>query len=92
MIFRMQANFMKSTRSTKAGYVDPMPIAQINFNYPSRWELDAPQLAAGGTLAEKEKIRAAKIREESLKVEAWIAVCLKNLQHFETIWIPYHFK
>ena len=39
---------MKSTRSTKAGYVDPMPIAQINFNYPSRWELDVPQLAAGG--------------------------------------------
>jgi len=75
----MQAHFMKSTSSTKSGYVDPMPIAQINFNYSSRWELDVPQLAARGTLAEKEKIRAAKIREESLMVAAWIAVCLKNL-------------
>jgi hypothetical protein len=41
---------------------------------------------------EKEDIREAKIREEGLKVAAWIAVCLKNLQHFETIWIPYNFK
>jgi hypothetical protein len=32
--------------------------------------LDAPQLAAGGTLEEKEKIHVAKIREESLKVAA----------------------
>jgi len=83
---------MKSTRSTKAEYIDPMHVAQINFNYPSRWELDAPQLAAGEKLKEKAKIRAAKIREESLKVAAWIVVCLKNLLHFETIWIPYHFK
>jgi len=59
-----------------------MPIAQINFNYPSRWELDAPQLAAGGTHGGEKKTYAAKIREESLKVAAWIAVCLKNLQHF----------
>jgi hypothetical protein len=72
--------------------MDPQPIAQINFNYPSRWELDGLELAAGETLEEKENICKAKIREESLKVAAWMAVYLKNLQHLETIWISYHFK
>jgi hypothetical protein len=41
---------------------------------------------------EKEKIRMARIKEEGLKIAAWMAIYLKNLQHFETIWIPYHFK
>jgi hypothetical protein len=59
--------------------MDPQPIAQINFNYPSRWKLDGKELAAGETLEEKEKIRMAKIKEEGLKIAAWMAIYLKNL-------------
>jgi hypothetical protein len=40
----------------KAGYVDPQPIAQANFNYPREWKLGCKELAAGKTIAEKEAI------------------------------------
>jgi hypothetical protein len=88
----MQAHFIKETHSMKAGYIDPQPIAQTVFNYPKKWKLDGKELAGGKMREEKEDIREAKIREEGLKVVAWIVVCLKNIQHFETIWIPYNFK
>jgi hypothetical protein len=83
---------MRKIKSMNSGYMDPQPIAQINFNYPRRWKLDGKELAAGETVEEKEKIRMARIKEEGLKIAAWMAIYLKNLQHFETIWIPYHFK
>ena len=76
----------------KAGYVDPQAIAQTNFNYPKRWTLDAKELAATKALREKERIRSAKLREESLKVAAYIALAFKNLQHHSTIWLPYNFE
>jgi hypothetical protein len=41
---------------------------------------------------EKENIWAKKIRQESLKVVAYIALSFKNLQHNEVIWVPYNFK
>jgi hypothetical protein len=65
--------------SVKAGYVDPQPIAQTNLNYPIQWKLDGKELATGNTLREKEEIRQKKIKEESLKVAAYIAMALKNL-------------
>jgi hypothetical protein len=37
----------------KVGYVDPQPIAQIVFNYPSKWKLDCKELAAGEIVEEK---------------------------------------
>ena len=64
----MQVHIVKQIPSVKAGYVDPQDIAQTNFNYPKRWILDAKELAAAETLREKERIRTAKLREESLKV------------------------
>ena len=76
----------------KAGYIDPQDIAQTNFNYPRQWKLDAKELAAGKTLREKEHIRTAKIREESLKVSAYITLAFKILQHHSTIWLSYNFK
>ena len=76
----------------KVGYIDPQAIAQTNFNYPKQWKLDAKELAAAKTLREKEHIRAAKLREESLKVVAYIALALKNLQQHSTIWLPYNFE
>ena len=66
----MQVHIIKQMPSVKAGYVDPQAIAQINFNYPRQWKLDAKELAAGKTLWEKEGIRVKKLRLESLKVSA----------------------
>ena len=63
--------------SVKAGYIDPQAIAQTNFNYPKQWKLDDKELAAGKTLREKEDIRVKKLRQESLKVSAYIALAFK---------------
>ena len=46
----MQVHIVKQMPSLKAGYVDPQPIAQTNFNYPKQWTLDAKELAAAKTL------------------------------------------
>ena len=78
--------------SVKVGYIDPHAIAQTNFNYPKRWTLDAKELAAAKTLWEKEHIHMAKLREEPLKVVAYIALVFKNLQQHSTIWLPYNFE
>ena len=78
--------------SVKAGYIDPQAIAQTNFNYPKQWKLDAKELAAGKALREKEHNRTAKLREESLKVAAYIALTFKILQQHSTIWLPYNFE
>jgi hypothetical protein len=78
--------------SLKVGYVHPQPIPQTNFDYPRHWRLDCKELAAGKTLAEKEAIRTSKIKEESCKVAAYLAVCFTNLQHNDVIWVPYNFK
>ena len=78
--------------SVKARYIDPQAIAQTNFNYPKQWKLDAKELTAGKTLRKKEHIRTAKLREESLKVAAYIALAFKNLQQHSTIWLPYNFE
>ena len=88
----MQVHIVKQMPSVKVGYVDPQAIAQTNFNYPKRWTLDAKELAAAKTLQEKEHIRMAKLREESLKVTAYIALAFKNLQQHSTIWLPYNFE
>ena len=72
--------------SVKAKYIDPQAIAQTNFNYPKQWKLDDKELAAGKTLREKEHIRTAKLREESLKVSAYFALAFKIFQfHFQMI-------
>lgn len=92
MVCRMQVHIAKKKPSVKAGYVDPQPIAQTNFNYPRKWKLDGKELAAGKTLWEKEEIREKKIRQEFLKVAAYIALALKNLQQHSTIWLPYNFE
>ena len=76
----------------KAGYIDPQAIAQTNFNYPKQWKLDAKELAAGKILQEKEDICAKKLRQESLKVSAYIALAFKNLQQHSIIWLPYNFE
>ena len=88
----MQVHIVKQMLSVKAGYVDPQGIAQTNFNYPKWWTLDAKELAAAKTLREKEHIRTAKLREESLKVAAYIALAFKTLQQHSTIWLPYNFE
>ena len=75
-----------------AGYIDPQAIAQINFNYPRQWKLVAKELTTGKTLWKKEDIRAKKLRQESLKVSAYIALAFKNLQQHSTIWLPYNFE
>ena len=84
-------HIVKQMSSVKAGYLDPQAIAQTNFNYPKQWTLDAKELAAAKTLREKERIHTAKLKEESLKVAACIALAFKNLQH-STIWLPYNFE
>ena len=81
----MQVHIVKQMPCVKAGYVDPQAIAQINFNYPKRWTLDAKELAAVKTLRDKERIRTTKLREESLKVATYIALAFKNLQQYSTI-------
>ena len=78
--------------SVKAGSIDPQAIAQTNFNYPRQLKLDAKELAAGKTHQEKEDIRAKKLRQESLKVSAYIALSFKNLQQHSTILLPYNFE
>ena len=88
----MQVHIIKQMSTVKAGYLDPQAIAQTNFNYPKQWTLDAKELAAAKTLWEKEHIRTAKLREESLKVAAYIALSFKNLQQHSTIWLPYNFE
>ena len=88
----MQVHIVKQMPSVKAGYIDPQAIAQTNFNYPKQWKLDAKELAAAKTLREKERIHTVKLREESLKVEAYIALAFKNLQQHSTIWLPYNFE
>jgi hypothetical protein len=65
--------------SLKARYVDPQPIAQINFDYPKQWRLDCKELAARKTVAEKDAIQTRIIREESLKVAAYIVVSFTHL-------------
>ena len=78
--------------SVKARYIDPQAIAQTNFNYPRQWKLDAKELAAGKTLREKVDIRARKLRQESLKISAYIALVFKNIQQHSIIWLPYNFE
>ena len=73
----MQVHIVKQMPSVKVRYVDPQAIAQTNFNYPKRWTPDAKELAAAKTLQEKEHIHMAKLREESLKVAAYIALVSK---------------
>ena len=87
----MQVHIVKQMPSVKAGYIDPQAIAQINFNYPRQWKLDAKELTARKTLREKEDIRAKKLRQESLKVLAYIALAFKIFQQHSTIWLPYNF-
>ena len=65
--------------SVKARYIDPQAIAQTNFNYPRQWKLDAKELATRKTLREKDDIHVKKLRQESLKVSAYIALAFKNL-------------
>ena len=88
----MQVHIIKQMPSVKARYLDPQAIAQTNFNYPKQWTLDAKELAAAKALRKKERIRTAKLREESLKVAAYIAMAFKNLQQHSTIWLPYNFE
>ena len=88
----MQVHIVKQMPSVKAGYIDPQAIAQTNFNYPRQWKLDAKELAAAKTLWEKERIRTAKLREESLKVAAYIALAFKTLQQHSTMCLPYNFE
>jgi len=88
----MQVHIVKQIPSVKAEYIDPQAIAQTNFNYPRQWKLDDKDLAAGKTLQEKEDICAKKLRKESLKVSAYIALAFKNLQQHSTIWLPYNFE
>ena len=88
----MQVHIVKQMPSLKAGYVDPQAIAQPNFNYPKQWTVDAKELAAAITLREKERICTAKLKEESLKVAAYIALAFKHLQQHSTIWLPYNFE
>ena len=88
----MQEHIVKQMPSAKAGYLDPQAIAQINFNYPKWWTLDAKELAATKTLREKERIGTAKLREESLKIAAYIVLAFKTLQQHSTIWLPYNFE
>ena len=78
--------------SVKVGYINPQAKAQTNFNYPKQWKLDDKELTAGKTLQEKEHIRTKKLREESLKVSAYIALAFKILQQHSTIWLPYNFE
>ena len=92
MICRMQVHIVKQMPSVKAEYIDPQAIAQTNFNYPRQWKLDDKELAAGKTLREKEDIRMKKLRQESLKVSAYIALSFKNLQHHSTIWLQYNYE
>ena len=92
MICRMQVHIVKQMPSVKTGYIDPQAIAQTNFNYPRQRKLDAKELAAVKTLREKEDIHAKKLRQESLKILAYIALAFKNLQQHSTIWLPYNFE
>jgi hypothetical protein len=77
----MQAHLVTKKPRMKVGYVDPRPIAQIIFNYPSKWKLDCIELAAGETVEEKEKIRTRIL-----------AISFVHLQHNDVIWVPYNFK
>ena len=88
----MQVHIVKQMSSVKVGYLDPQAIAHTKFNYPKQWTLDAKELAAAKTLQEKEHIRTMKLREESLKVAAYIALAFKILQQHSTIWLPYNFE
>ena len=88
----MQVHIVKQMPSVKAGYIDLQAIAQTNFNYPKQWKLDDKELAGRKTLREKEDIRTKKLRQESLKVSAYIALAFKNLQQHSTIWLPYNFE
>ncbi|XP_066341111.1 uncharacterized protein [Miscanthus floridulus] len=92
VIYRMQADFVRKRPALKHRYIDPSPIASTNFNYPKEWKLDCKELGGGKTLKGKEDIRNKKILEESLKVAAYIALCFKNLQQHDNIWIPCHFN
>ena len=92
MIYRIEVHIVKQMPSVKAGYIDPQAIAQTNFKYPRQWKLDAKELSAGKTIREKEDIHAKKLRQEPLKVLAYIALAFKNLQHHSTIWLPYNFE
>jgi hypothetical protein len=53
--------------------------------------MDCEELKGGETVEEKEKIRRDKMYKEGIKVAARIARFLKDLQHNEMIWLPYHF-
>ena len=88
----MQVHIVKQMPSVKARYIDPQAIAQTNFNYPKQWKLDDKELATGKALGEKEHIHTKKLREESLKVSAYIALAFKILQRHSTIWLPYNFE
>ena len=83
----MQVHIVKQMPSVKVRYVDPQAIAQTNFNYPKWWTLDVKELATAKTLREKEHIRTAKLREESLKVTAYIALATIQLRVSSTLYL-----
>ena len=88
----MQVHLSKQMSSVWAGYVDPLCIAAICFNYAKDWKLDGSELAAGKTIEEKEKIWNKQIRQAALKVAAYIALAFKNLQNYFDIWLAYNFE
>lgn len=87
----MQAHFGKQTGKGH-GYMDPRQIAQSRFAYPKKWKLDGKELAGGKTVEEKEEIRTKRLKEEAIKLAAYIAVTFKNLEKNQSIWLPYHFE
>ena len=88
---RVQTHIVKKAPTLRATYIDPWLICASNFQYPKDWAMDCEELATRKTIEEKEAIRADKMYREGLKVACRIAKCLKNLQHNEMIWLPYHF-
>lgn len=74
------------------GYLDPQRIAQTTFTYPTKWELDSKELAAGQTVEDKEKIRRKAIHKAMLKVAAYVARAWKVMEDRALICCPYNFE
>jgi hypothetical protein len=63
------------------------------WDYSSKWALNSPQLAAGKTKADKEKLRNTSLRKKMMEVSAYIAQVFQVFEDKGDLVIcPYHFE
>ncbi|KAL6871560.1 hypothetical protein ACP4OV_014389 [Aristida adscensionis] len=86
-----QIKMTDCTQTRPPGYLDPHYVTKSTWDAPMRWDKDGPQLAAGTTPEEKQKLWKKAMRTSMLEVVVYIERAFKVLEEKGIIYIPFHF-